>query len=739
MINTRLLSLLLLILLIPVSSQADNEQDTWTNIQNLQQSAESKVQQNKNDDAMVSLRAALDQALTLQYSSPKWNNSVVRNNVKNIKQRIYDIEQLILLSIKNFSKDQLIEKLKESKISSAKFSKAMMILHKRLQYTKKELTLKKSELNEAQSAAQSSINNHKQVEKMSFELLKIKGKLNSKSALIKSLKAQLMEAAGTDEFKKELEQQQIFQQQEARKFQKTINTQQQEHLANKQRLRELSKKFSTLKYKESSLNSKVSESAISSKKWRKMALELKAGNDKLKANYDNSKNKLAYSLKQIAKLQKSEQHLIASLKNNNNAALAQVKENDILLAQENNHLKQTSIDLKTKWQNSDALATRIQKRLEDHIKKNTPLINELVEIKANAAVLQKKFTLHSQRLALTSTKNKQLNQSLSQLEKVLKIQQDINESNRKKLVVALANQRTTTSNDVLEAQSKQAKVTANNPSTELLTAYAKNEKELKAKLHFSISRITELEKQVSFIKNETLSGNEEIIAKYVKARDELKDLQEENLALKSASGNTVKNAKDTRPQQNMPEEKIHELLFQAHTAQQNQQLQVAIGTYNEILKINKNHFETLLNLGLIYYNQGHFQDACTQLKRAFYINPDHSHLLLALGVAQLQQNNISAALSSLSRLISIEPKNSQARLQLGAALQAIGWVQAALGQYKKAFELDAISADAAFNIAVCNLALSTPNIPEARKYYNIAIKLGIVRDQTLEKYFEKNK
>ena len=65
------------------------------------------------------------------------------------------------------------------------------------------------------------------------------------------------------------------------------------------------------------------------------------------------------------------------------------------------------------------------------------------------------------------------------------------------------------------------------------------------------------------------------------------------------------------------------------------------------------------------------------------------------------------------------------------------WTEAAFSQLKEACQLDKKNGEAAFNYAIVCLALPKPKVDEARKYYELSVSLGMVRDPELDKYFKQ--
>ena len=68
----------------------------------------------------------------------------------------------------------------------------------------------------------------------------------------------------------------------------------------------------------------------------------------------------------------------------------------------------------------------------------------------------------------------------------------------------------------------------------------------------------------------------------------------------------------------------------------------------------------------------------------------------------------------------------------------LGWLAASHKQLEKACELDKNNPEAAFNLAIVCLSLPEPLVKKAEENYERAVKLGVVRDPELDKFFKEH-
>jgi tetratricopeptide (TPR) repeat protein len=77
------------------------------------------------------------------------------------------------------------------------------------------------------------------------------------------------------------------------------------------------------------------------------------------------------------------------------------------------------------------------------------------------------------------------------------------------------------------------------------------------------------------------------------------------------------------------------------------------------LTFNKDEPRAYENLGVVYANEGHFDDARTQFEAALKLDPTNSDPIVQIANTYGAQNNIPMALTTIDRALAIDPKNVQ--------------------------------------------------------------------------------
>lgn len=719
----------------------DTVDDSWDLALKQYEEAETKIRKGLNDEAVVILKSTVDALKEIQYNFPKWNSSIVRNKLLSAKNRIDDVEKLILSSLSGLNRDQLIERLKETQIAKAKFSKAMMIIYNRLKDSQELLKLKTKDLETAQKAASKKITDQARLDKMSFENLKMKKSLQEKAAQIKVLQARVDNKdmdQGTSRLQKEYEQKFIALSKKLKELEQTRN----DLLKEKKRIslsnQEMKKKFNEVTEKEGSYAKNIKNLKNQISNLKNQLVEEEAMKKKVMSSSENITDKLELAAKRLSQLEKREKTLLVEIGNLKKGKTLPAKmgnsEKVSLLNKQINNLKKIEIDLKSKLGIAESDAVKNKQLLNSYMAETGPERKKARELGIKIDSLKKSLATSAQDSKIKNTQMVNMSREVVSLKDQLKLQQKIINSLKDRL-------KKNTAPAMVEGQKP---VTSSDPK--LLKAFEKNEKELVEKLKLSEQKLNKLQRQNEILKKENLLGDEEMIRKYVQVRDELKAYKDKtkefyksrprteakNGIMEAAFSDDVKKEIETKA-------KLNDLLYRAQKAEKEEQFQASLGLYTEVLQLDPENYDALFRIGLIHYNRRHYQDASVHLKKAFYKEPDDENLLLALGLSYLEQNKIEMAVSYLSRLVALKPDDALSRLQLGVSLQGLGWTEAAFDQLKKSCELDSKNGEAAFNLAMVSLALPEPQVSFAKQHYDRAIKLGIVRDPQLEKYFQQYK
>ena len=239
----------------------------WGDANRFYSQAEEKVRKGAHDEAVVLFKAALDMLKKIQYEFPAWNTSVVKNRVKGCDERMAAAEELILQSIKGYTKEELIERLKITQIARAKFSKAMMILYEDLNRTKGELDITKKALNKARDAAGTRVADEAHLDKLTFENLKLRKKVRELETHILNLKEGSAPTVSAEKVDAEVLKYKKLQEEAVKKE----NSLREEKVTLAAQLKELSFKYTELSNEEKDFDKKYEAVAKSLKDWQRQA------------------------------------------------------------------------------------------------------------------------------------------------------------------------------------------------------------------------------------------------------------------------------------------------------------------------------------------------------------------------------------------------------------------------------------------------------------------------------------
>jgi len=156
-------------------------------------------------------------------------------------------------------------------------------------------------------------------------------------------------------------------------------------------------------------------------------------------------------------------------------------------------------------------------------------------------------------------------------------------------------------------------------------------------------------------------------------------------------------------------------LRQGVDAEQKGNLETAQWNYEQALKMQPDNPIALKRLGLIAANRGDDQSAANYLGKAFRLTPDDHEVLMGLGFAMIQLNQPLWALAGLSRAAALRPNDPEVMRLFGIALSTMRWQEAAAVQFKRTLQLKKDDAEAAFNLAMLELARSSELQQQARQ------------------------
>ena len=131
-----------------------------------------------------------------------------------------------------------------------------------------------------------------------------------------------------------------------------------------------------------------------------------------------------------------------------------------------------------------------------------------------------------------------------------------------------------------------------------------------------------------------------------------------------------------------------------HNAGQGAQAQAA---YESVIAACPGHAEAMHNLGLLFVQHGHFEDAAGWLRRAVDANPAQPIYLSNYGNVLQDLQRWQEAVPQYQRAAALDPNFADAYYNLGNALQKVGQHGAAIESYQRAIGLSPAWAEAYLN------------------------------------------
>jgi len=110
--------------------------------------------------------------------------------------------------------------------------------------------------------------------------------------------------------------------------------------------------------------------------------------------------------------------------------------------------------------------------------------------------------------------------------------------------------------------------------------------------------------------------------------------------------------------------------------------------WNDAVKKSPHKARPYNNLGSVYYNQGNFTQAITELNKAIAIDPDYAEAYYNRGLNYYKQGNLTQALSDCNKAIEINPKYAQSYNNRGLVYSQQGNFVQAISDYNKAIEIN---------------------------------------------------
>jgi tetratricopeptide (TPR) repeat protein len=135
----------------------------------------------------------------------------------------------------------------------------------------------------------------------------------------------------------------------------------------------------------------------------------------------------------------------------------------------------------------------------------------------------------------------------------------------------------------------------------------------------------------------------------------------------------------------------------------------AVDLYNQVLKIDPNHIDSLNNLGTIFYKMGELQKAINYYKKAIMITPDNVNIIYNLGLVFNNLGEHKNAIECYEKIIKIDPNFVYAYNNIGATFKELGDLKKSQEFLEKAISIDPNYTDAINNLSIIYKDLSQYN------------------------------
>ncbi len=169
---------------------------------------------------------------------------------------------------------------------------------------------------------------------------------------------------------------------------------------------------------------------------------------------------------------------------------------------------------------------------------------------------------------------------------------------------------------------------------------------------------------------------------------------------KKGPGEMAEPAKVTAAQEEMDSFQVVSLFNEAVRNQRKGLFSQAIDSYQELLFIRPNHWETYNNLGLIYQEQKRFPLALEMFQKALMLNPRYLKGINNLGLYYFNLGKLEEAGNQFGKVLDLDPSFIPAYINLAVVLKKQGQVEPARKTLLKALEYDSENIEAHYNLGL---------------------------------------
>ena len=161
-------------------------------------------------------------------------------------------------------------------------------------------------------------------------------------------------------------------------------------------------------------------------------------------------------------------------------------------------------------------------------------------------------------------------------------------------------------------------------------------------------------------------------------------------------------------------------------------------SYEEMLKVEPVNALAWANLGAVEQQAGNLNAAVEAFEQSVRFNSALVQSWIALGLAYSERGDMYRALSSLARAVHEDPEDARAHNYLAIVANKFGWVATAQAEFEKAIQLKPDYGIAHFNLALSYLDQKPPAVELGRRHYEQAVKLGVEKDEIVERKLKEN-
>ena len=154
----------------------------------------------------------------------------------------------------------------------------------------------------------------------------------------------------------------------------------------------------------------------------------------------------------------------------------------------------------------------------------------------------------------------------------------------------------------------------------------------------------------------------------------------------------------------------------------NHQLNLAMASYDRVLKIDEKNFDALHLLGVLYGQLGETARGIALIDQSLVLNPNHAEAHSNRANLLRQEEDAHEAIVAYSHAISLKPDYADAYYNRGLTYQTLGELEKAIADYERAISLNSLFVQAYCNKGVVLKSLN--RFDEALLSFNHAIAIN---------------